>query len=163
MHFDNEPNKAMIDLYPDREPEELIDALFEARRSNRIDLAPQVGRLLAHDAPMVREEAISLLATKWALTEWRTDILELLKSDPDFGVRSRAASGLANLSSSSTRHEDLAVLVGVVRNVREETVVRQSCLESIAALTGQKGPDDTGSIDTSSSVVARLLRLAQQP
>ena len=50
----------MIDLSPDRDPAELIDALYAARRAERKDLRPQVEQLTQHSSPTVREEAAAL-------------------------------------------------------------------------------------------------------
>jgi hypothetical protein len=46
---------------------DLIDALYQARRENRIDLRGKVERLLDHPEPTVREEAVALLLSRWRI------------------------------------------------------------------------------------------------
>jgi HEAT repeat protein len=123
-----------LDLSPSRRPADLVDAIWEARRTNRRDLCAQVVGLLNHESPTVREEALSLLFEKWKEEMLRERLLELLRLDADFGVRARAANALAALSSETTRRADLEMLSRLILNRREDAIVRKSAYEALHRL-----------------------------
>ena len=137
----------MIDLTSSRDPADLIDALFEARRENRRELQDAVVKLLEHEEPMVREEAVSLLCTKWEMRDLRPKAREMLQHDEDFGVRARAALGLGSVSMRATRQEDAALLVRVFEEEGLPPEVRQACYEALSLIAGRPTSvelDDTG-------------------
>lgn len=120
-----------VDLSPWRSAGELVDAIWAARRAARRDLQPDVVRLLDHEDPTVREEALSLLFVKWADLSERERLVQLTRSDPDPGVRSRAAGALGITSSQRSRSADIAVLRGVLLDRGEEDLVRRACYEAL--------------------------------
>lgn len=127
----------MIDLSAHREPADLIDAIYEVRRSNRRDLRDQIERLLEHDEPMVREEALSLLLTKWGISTLRSKGRQLLQSDKDFGVRAHAAIGLASVADASTRRDDAALLAAVFNEAGVQPELKCACFEALSLLVGR--------------------------
>ena len=120
-----------IDLSHWQDSSALIDAIWEVRRGNRKELRADVVRLLEHGDPIVREEALSLLFVKWAEKALRERLLDLLASDPDFGVRSRAAGALGALSDKGTSREDVAVLQKIVLDRADDPLVRKAAYESL--------------------------------
>ena len=120
-----------IDLSPWRPASELIDALWAVRRSGRKELEAEVLRLLHHEDPIVREEAISLLFVKWQAASQRDRLVDALRSDSDFGVRSRAAWALALTCDSNTRQSDCGILCSIVLNREEDAEVRKACYEAL--------------------------------
>jgi len=120
-----------IDLSPWRVPADLIDAIWTARRADRRDLQPEIVGLLRHEDPNVREEAISLLFVKWADTSQRELLVNLVHSDPDFGVRARAAGAFAVVSNESTRQRDCEVLRAIVLDRGDDPTVRKASYEAI--------------------------------
>ncbi len=120
-----------IDLSPWRAASDLVNAIWEARRAGRTDLRPEIVGLLDHEDPTVREEAISLLFVKWSDTSVRDRLTELLRCDPDFGVRSRAASAIALTSDEGTRQSDCLALRGVVLDKHDDAMVRKASYEAL--------------------------------
>ncbi len=123
-----------IDLSPWRAPDELISAIWEARRNDRRDLLDQVVQLLSHSSPTVREEAASLVFLKWGDRAHRQQLLTMATSDRDSGVRARAA-GIMSLSAAAQNigHE-LRILRDIVLNRQEEDVVRKGAYEGLVRL-----------------------------
>jgi HEAT repeat protein len=145
----------MIDLSPSRDSAELINAIYEARRQNRRDLRPQLEQLLKHEEPMVREEALSLLATKWGIKSLHPQARHLLQHDEDFGVRARAAIAMASLSSPETRQGDAHLLAGVFNNQDVRPEVKLACFEALTLMAGR--PRVVELDDTSARAVQQLL------
>jgi HEAT repeat protein len=127
-----------VDLSPWREAAELIDAIWAVRRAGRRDLEPEVVRLLDHDDPTVREEALSLLFVKWADSSLRERLVGLVGSDPDCGVRSRAAGALALTSTQQTRKSDSKLLGTIILDREEEPFVRKAAYEALHHITHGK-------------------------
>lgn len=123
-----------IDLSLDRQGADLVGAIWEARRGDRQDLLPDVARLLDHPSPVVREEVISLIFVKWQVTSLRPKLRDATRSDPDFGVRSRAAGALALLTDDASRTVDCKVLRDIILNRAEEHDVRRACYEALARI-----------------------------
>jgi HEAT repeat protein len=123
-----------IDLSPWRAPAELVNAIWAARREERRDLQPAIVQLLDHDDPTVREEAVSLLFVKWADRSLRQRLISLMRSDPDFGVRARAAGALGLTSDDRSRRHDCEVLRQIVLDREDDPVVRKACYEALQAM-----------------------------
>jgi hypothetical protein len=145
----------MIDLTPSRDPADLIDAIYEARREKRVDLQSQVELLLEHEEPIVREEAVALLLTTWKRSELRAKAREILEGDEDFGVRGRAAIGLASITSAETRLSDAELLARVFENRETPTAVRLACFEALSLMAGR--PTLVELDDTDSQKVRALV------
>lgn len=126
-----------IDLDPQREPAALVDAIWEARRQDRKDLAGDVAELLAHQDPTVRSEAVSLLGAKWEQSWYLPQFSDLLANDPDTGVRSRAALAIGSLSTAFTRARDLQQLKEIVLDQQDDEDVRSAAYEALLRLQGR--------------------------
>jgi HEAT repeat protein len=126
-----------IDLCAARDPADLVDALYAARREDRRDLRGQVELLLRHGDPIVREEALSLLLVKWGVADLRSAARDLLLGDPDSGVRARAAFALAAVSEGAARHEVAQLLADVYLANADSAPVRRACFEGLSFLAGQ--------------------------
>lgn len=146
----------MINLSPDRRAEDLIDALYEARRADRRDLEAEVVQLLNHEEPIVREEAVSLLMSKWKTSRLAEVARELLRSDPDYGVRARAAIGLASISGGSNRKTDAALLASVFGDANSTQELKRACFEALSLMAGR--PTYVELDDTDMSQVAALVK-----
>ena len=123
-----------IDLSPWRAPAELIDAIWEIRRSGLRDRRDEIVRLLDHDDPTVREEVVSLLFVKWADGTLRDRLVDLVRSDPDPGVRARAAGALPAVSAQGIRQTERELLRGIVLDVREDDTVRRASYEALCRI-----------------------------
>jgi HEAT repeat protein len=121
----------------DKPASQLIDAIWAARQGGRMDLHPAVAALLEHEDPIVREEALSLLLVKWSLRQYRPKAAAMLLQDEDFGVRGRAAIGLAAVSDPSTRREDVAVLVRTLKDADEDMETRRASYEALLLMTNR--------------------------
>lgn len=127
----------MLDMSPWLEPTAIIDAIFEARRGNRRDLLPQLELLLDHAEPMVREEVVSLLMTKWGVRSLRTRAREMIERDEDLGVRARAAIGLGSLAQAPTSAEDADYLAERIADRATPPEVRRACFEALTIMAGR--------------------------
>jgi hypothetical protein len=139
----------IIDLSPTQDPGDLVDAIWAVRRAERRDLQPEIVRLLDHTDSTVREEAVSLLFVKWADRSLRSRLLDLIRSDPDFGVRARAAGALAVTSDDQSSSGDRAVLCHVILNRTDDPVVRKAAYEALHRIVRGKSMilDDDVDID----------------
>jgi len=127
-----------IDLSPWRDPADLIDAIWQSRRADRRDLLPDLVRLLEHENANVREEVVSLLFVKWKEQTLRARLLQLLQSDSDFGVRSRAAGALALSSTEDTRTADVDALRTIVLDRQDDPIVRKAAYEALYRVMNDK-------------------------
>jgi HEAT repeat protein len=128
----------MTDLSKWRDPADLIDALFEARRGDRKDLTNEVAELLEHEESTVRQEALSLLCGKWRMQAFRPKALDMFQHDEDWGVRSQAALALASVSTPETRRVDASLLAATA--VDKEGVspyVRRACVDALTFMAGR--------------------------
>ncbi|MGH7646535.1 MAG: HEAT repeat domain-containing protein [Gemmatimonadaceae bacterium] len=123
-----------IDLSPWRRPDELVNAIWEARRNDRRDLLNHIAQLLSHSSPTVREEAASLVFLKWGDLTHREQLLAMTTSDPDARVRARTAGILSLTPETQDGSNELRLLRDIVLNRREEDVVRKSAYEGLARL-----------------------------
>jgi hypothetical protein len=123
-----------IDLSPWRTPDELINAIWEARRNDRRDLLVRVAQLLSHSSPTVREEAASLVFLKWEDRTNRQQLITMATSDRDPGVRARAAGILSLTAAAQNIGNELRVLRDIVLNHQEEDIVRKSAYEGLVRL-----------------------------
>lgn len=126
-----------IDLSPWNEPAALVDAIYTARREDRRDLLPQLEALLEHEEPIVREEALALIATKWGVPILKEKVRDMLEHDADVGVRSRAAIGVAALSQRAEWLTDADYLACTVRDSTVPLDVRRACFEALTRLAGR--------------------------
>ncbi len=150
-----------VNLHPDQEPAALIDALYAARRQDRVDLVKEVEALLVHNEPRVRAEAASLLFTKWRMNNLRARALDLLRLDPDGGVRARAAIGFASLISNANRNSDIGILRDVVVNDGEDMEVRRACFEALCLVLAHPVPPVNRDLDMNSPTVQAVLKLTE--
>ncbi|HEX6815216.1 MAG TPA: HEAT repeat domain-containing protein [Gemmatimonadaceae bacterium] len=123
-----------IDLSRWRAPDELVNAIWEARRNDRRDLVVQVVQLLSHSSPTVREEAASLVFVKWGDRAHRQRLLAMATSDRDAGVRARAAGIMSLTAPTQNIGNELRILRDIVLNRQEEDVVRKSAYEGLVRL-----------------------------
>lgn len=77
-----------------------------------------------------------MLFTKWKVGRLRPKARELLEADEDFGVRARAAIGLAAVASRETRISDAEFLARVFTSERQ-ALVRQACFEALSLMAGK--------------------------
>ena len=145
----------MIDLSPDREPADIVDALYAAREAGRTDLSPQVEQLTEHSSPTVREEAAALLLVKWHCVSFRDQARRLLARDPDPGVRARVAFGIATISTGAERVADAQLLATVFVAKNSEAQLKCACFEALRWMVGR--PTIVELDDTDSREVAALL------
>lgn len=111
--------------------------------------------LLSHDDPIVREEAIALLLSKWEIAGLRDTARRMLRSDEDTGVRARTALGLASISTPLTRADDAALIAEAFHSPSAPPTVKLACVEALSLLTGR--PAIAEQDDLSPKAVQRLL------
>ncbi|MGH7562550.1 MAG: HEAT repeat domain-containing protein [Gemmatimonadales bacterium] len=145
------------DLAPTREPVALLQALNSIRRDGRRDRRAEVLELIGHPSPLVREEALSLLLSGWKEADVRADALAALRHDPDFGVRTTAAIGLAGVSSEATAQQDTEVLAAVVRDTNEDVDVRRAAYEALCLIHRRPVPPLNRAFDVDRDVDVEWL------
>lgn len=145
----------MIDLSPDRDPGDLVDALYAARKAGREDLRDQVEQLTEHSSPTVREEAAALLLVRWRCASFRDQARRLLTRDSDPGVRARVAFGLATISTGTQRVADAQLLAEVFAAENSEAQLKCACFEALRWMVGW--PAIVELDDTDQEAVTALL------
>jgi HEAT repeat protein len=136
----------MSDFAPARSPAELVDALYRARRAGDRSGIAQIERLLDHEDPMVREEAISLLLIKWKSRELLPRAIRILDTDKDDGVRAQAAIGLGALGASGAAPSVYLHLAEQARNRAVPDRVRQACAEALSTIAGRPTLMEVGDV-----------------
>jgi hypothetical protein len=121
-----------------RSSAELIDAIWQAFRDDRRDLQEAIAQLTEHEDPLVREEAIGLLLTKWRVISERRRAVEALPRDPDFGVRAAAAYGLAAVSTVATKQADVCLLLERLLTPSEMPNTKQASYEALLIMFGRR-------------------------
>jgi hypothetical protein len=145
----------MIDLSPDRDPADLVDALYAAREAGRKDLQRQVEQLTEHSSPTVREEAVALLLVRWRCASFRDQARRLLARDFDHGVRARVAFGLATISTGTQRVADAQLLAEVFAAKHSEAHLKCACFEALRWMVSR--PTIVELDDTDPQAVTALL------
>ena len=100
------------------DPDRVVNSLDIARRIRAFDLLPDILELTRHDAARVRAAATAFLADNGA-SEHLPRVRELLREDPDAGVRAKAAQAVFQLNPDQDlsgvrphlEHDDLPVRV----------------------------------------------------
>jgi len=141
-----------------RAPADLVDALWAVRRTNDTSRRDEVALLATHEDGIVRQEALSLLLTKWRDIDFRPLAMEMVQSDEDVAVRSRAALGIASVSSTETRAADVALLRGILLDSDEDVEVRRSCYEALSLIDGRKPPPLNADFDFGRDVELEWVR-----
>lgn len=119
-------------------PKELIEALGRAEQNDRRDLLPEVEILTEHDDPLVREQALSLLLSRWKHVPARWRALRALGEDMDFGVRAQAAFSLLNVATPETRKEDVRAVLDRFLDEDEDMDARRSYYEALLTFHGRR-------------------------
>lgn len=153
----------VVGLDPDLPATELLRSLDTVRRLDRRDLRQGVVELLSHPSAVVREEAYSLLLSGWKDAGTRADALAALRQDPDFGVRTTAAIGLAGVSSPQTISEDTRVLREVVVDRHEDMDVRRAAYEALCLIHGRPVPPLNRAFDADRDIDAAWLAKLEEP
>jgi HEAT repeat protein len=123
----------------ERTDTQILEQLEAWRRSATRRVA-EVTALTTHPSPVVREEAVSLLASHWRAPSSRNIVHRLLTTDPDVGVRAHAVLGLAALSTPVTHSEDVGLLIGLVADSSLDEDVRRAAYEALCVMHGRLPP-----------------------
>ena len=132
------------DLLPSkRSPAQLIEAMGCLGDDDRRDLIQAVESLTEHSDPLVREEALRLLLSKWRAVGARWRGVRALEHDEDFGVRAQAALSLARSSIAATHDEDGRLILSHFLDDLEDDATRRSCYDALLMLH-ERGDFPTG-------------------
>jgi HEAT repeat protein len=119
------------DLNPWTDGDDLIRMLGQLGDQQRDELLDAVTRLLEHEDPDVREEALRLLLVRWKVRGLHHYGLQALTNDPTPEIRALAAYGVAATSSETSRMQDVTVLKSVVTNDDESHHVRGAAYDAL--------------------------------
>jgi len=113
--------------------DEIYQTIHLFGRMNFQEARPEVERFLTNESPELRLIALLVLTQHWHLAEhWQT-ARHFLEQDPDRECRMTGAAALKALKRNTQDRRTLAVLARVVRNERENHLVRQA---AYAAMRG---------------------------
>jgi hypothetical protein len=135
------PSEAELFFWND--PDDLLNALYQVSREPVPELRDSVERLLEHDDPDIREEAIRILLTRWKDLSFRPQVINVLQSDPAPNVKSAAAFGVAATSTDENRAQDSQLLLSVLRDEGEHLDVRAAAYDALMILH-RKGVGEGG-------------------
>jgi hypothetical protein len=103
---------------------EIRNFAADAGDENYIEAEAEVERLLDHQDPIVRYNAMSTVAYEWGRSSRADRLLEILFTDDDRECRVQAAGALGSLFRGKGDRHVLDALVGTARNPREPGDVR---------------------------------------
>jgi len=138
---------------------EIADFVADAGNQNYIEARPDVERLLDHESPTVRYEAMGTIAYEWGICSRVERIIEILLTDENEDCRRQAAGALGSLFRGKRERRVLDPLVRMVKNAREARDVRAfaytGALDVIgvprnmqpSALRLEVGPDELLALD----------------
>jgi len=112
---------------------EMYQTIHEIGRENVREARPLVEHFLTNEDAQLRSIALEVLTNHWRLSAYWQTAKDFLEHDPDEDCRMRGASALQALKMNTQHRPTLAVLARVVRNEREETIVREA---AYAAMKG---------------------------
>ena len=122
------------DLLPWNDPDDLLQSLYRVEKAPRPELRDALARLLEHDDPDVRGEALRILVTRWKDHAFRGNAAQTLRFDPDPEVRAAAAFALASVSADGDRLEDTQLLLEMLHDEAQEATVRGAAYDALLVL-----------------------------
>lgn len=126
------------DLFSWHDADELLDALISLSEDQRDDLLPSVQQLLDHEDPDVREEAARHVFVRWHAAGQRSKAVRMALYDPANSVRTTAVFGIAALSGATSLAEDTEILIGLLRDPKNDTELRRAAYESLLLIHGHR-------------------------
>lgn len=93
-----------------------------------------VAGFLAHDAPMIRYIAISVLATHWDLKRYVQTFRALGQSDPDEDVRQIAVSSVGWMLRGSRDRDASRFLLGIFRDPCQPAWIRETAYHGLVEI-----------------------------
>jgi len=115
---------------------ETADFAADAGTHNFVEARQDVERLLDHESPIVRHDALGTMAYEWGLSSRVDRILEMLVSDEDRDCRRQAAAALGSLLRGQRSEHVLDALVRTARNTEESMDVRAFAYSSALDVIG---------------------------
>lgn len=116
------------------DPEDVFSALVDIGKQGLRDLVDRVVPHLSSETDFLREAALRTLVFRFHLPEYKADAIRMLDSDPDEGVRSVAAMGLARFATDDPGL--LQHLLEVALTDSEEDSVRHAAYISALVASG---------------------------
>lgn len=119
------------DLFPWNDPDDLLEALYGIGKEPKPELRDSVARLLEHEDPDIREEAIRILVTRWKDYSFRAHTVNALRFDADVAVRSAAAFGVASVSTEKNQAEDTRFLLAILLDESQPKNLRGAVYDAL--------------------------------
>jgi len=115
---------------------EIADFAADAGNDNYMEAEPEVNRLLDHEDPIVRYNAMATVAYEWGRSPRVDRICEILLSDEDQDCRRQAAGALGSLFRGKRDKHVLNALVRTAKDARESKDVRAFAYSSALDVIG---------------------------
>lgn len=123
-----------LDLSPWNDPDTLLEVMSRVPVEPQPHLLGAIARLLDHEDPDIREEALRILVTRWKDESFRRKAIAMLRFDPGTNVRSAAAYAIAGSSSAGSHWDDTILLVDRLVDSTEEVNVRGAAYDALLIL-----------------------------
>lgn len=137
-----------------------VSALSRLASDKRFGLEPQIAGLLHHPEPMLRAEAIFVLLARWNKAAYLPQALQMLRRDPDWSVRTQAASSLTWFARNNPEEKERLLQELTARLMQDEDVsVQQVCYEQILEILAPNDhPEVPDFFDRERDVDREILR-----
>jgi hypothetical protein len=132
--------------------DEVHDVLIDIGKEGLHSLVEDVARLLHHPEGAARGAAIRVLAFYWKLDDYRAVAENMMRDDPDSGVRAIALMAWAGYSAGTRDYQVMRRLYAILRDPEEDQEVRANAypnLLAVGACPKSEWPNDDvyGNID----------------
>jgi HEAT repeat protein len=125
----------LVQMREGRLPEEdLPELLHEFGEADFREAEPEVTRFLRHPNPILRYEAINVLALHWVLPQYSEELRHMLEKDADPNVRRIAVTGLGVLREGTRDKAVARVLLEKLRDRSEHRGLREAAYEALLAV-----------------------------
>ncbi|HXG89051.1 MAG TPA: hypothetical protein VNJ02_12010 [Vicinamibacterales bacterium] len=115
---------------------EIADFAADAGNQNFLEAEEDVSMLLDHEDPIVRFNALAIIAYEWGRTSRAHRIVAIMRGDVDVDCRRQAAAALGALFRGSREEHVLKELVFTAKNPQEPRDVRASAYVSALDVVG---------------------------
>jgi hypothetical protein len=113
---------------------ELLQAFGD---SEFLEAKPTVESYLAHEKPLLRYIALTVLTLDWGCQEHRATCERLVTEDPDATVRSMALAGLGSLSAATQDPRVLQLLLDIIQRKSGDAGLRDTAYAELLSVMGR--------------------------
>lgn len=115
-----------------------IEAMIRLWELDAIEYKDTIAKYLTHEDFLLREWAITILANRWQLAEYKETAISMIESDPDEDVRRYALTGLGSIMASTKDSEVIKLYLKIINDPNEDVYIAQGAYDSLLRVLGIK-------------------------